>query len=200
MGHCSGAWYSLVGARTDERVVGVVALNPEPGTEDWTEYDRQRTLGQFYRNYYLRGALSSGNRWVRFLTGRVAYRSIARNVFRQIIGGTLATLRFRLVRRLGNWVPSPSQSEAASLSNDAATITRELVARGTWVLFVHPEGTTGSEFLDEIARDFPIETGEASLLRIRRLPGTDHMYTLLASQEALIALLQESLGTLVPSR
>ena len=194
MGHCSGAWQSLLAASMVPYIVGVVAMNPEPGSDDWTEYDRQRAWSQFYRNYYMRGAIPSAGRWARFLTGKVDYVSIARNVLRDVVGGALATMVFRIKARWARMKASAaymSTDEVPHVTSAVVAQTRELAAHDLPVLFVHPEAATGAEFLDTVLAQLTPEL-RSGLVRVERLPGADHMYTLLSTQEALIGVLKDA--------
>ena len=191
MGHCSGGWHSLLAAHETPYVHGVVAMDIEAGGDDWIRYDRNRVYSQFYRNYYLHGALPSADRWKRFLTGKVDYRSIVRNVVREIVGGAITTTFFRLRTRLASKValPLPGDDLAQTLANTVVTLTRKLAERGVPVLFVHSAGGTGAEFIDTIAAELGGTPLESGLVRFERLPNTDRLYTLLASQEALLSVI-----------
>jgi pimeloyl-ACP methyl ester carboxylesterase len=191
MGHCSGGWHSLLAAHEAPTVYGVVAMDLEAGGDAWIRYDRNRVYSQFYRNYYLRGALPSAGRWKRFLTGKVDYRSIARNVVHEIVGGAITTTLFRLRTTLASKaaLPLPGDEQAQTLANAVVTLTRKLAERRVPVLFVHSAGGTGAEFLDSIAAELGGGSLESGLVRFERLPNTDRLYTLLASQEALLKVI-----------
>jgi pimeloyl-ACP methyl ester carboxylesterase len=188
MGHCSGGWYSMLAAHEAPAVCGVVAMDIEAGGDAWPRYDRNRVYSQYYRNYYLHGALPSAGRWIRFLTGKVDYRSIARNVTQEIIGGTISTTYFRLRTKLARKgaLPLPGDEQAQNLSNLVVSLTTRLAERGVPVLFVHSAGGTGAEFIDAITTELGSAPLESGLVQFERLPGSDRLYTLLASQEALL--------------
>jgi len=188
MGHCSGGWHSLITAYEAPNVHGVIAMDIEAGGDAWVRYDRDRVYSQFYRNYYLHGALPNANRWIRFLTGKVDYRSIARNVTHEIIGGAISTAFFRLRTKLARKgaLTLPGDEQVQSLSKTVVALTRVLSQRGVPVLFVHSAGGTGAEFIDSIATDLRSAPLESGLIRFERLPTSDRLYTLLASQEALL--------------
>jgi hypothetical protein len=132
--------------------------------------------------------LPSANRWIRFLTGKVDYRSIARNVTHEIIGGALSTTVFRLRAKLARKgaLRLPGDDQAKTLSKTIVALTTRLAERGVPVLFVHSAGGTGAEFLDAITAELGSAPLEDGLVRIERLPNSDRLYTLLASQDALL--------------
>lgn len=198
MGHCSGGWHSLLVAHQAPVVRGVVAMDIEAGGDAWVRYDRNRVYSQFYRNYYLHGALPSAGRWKRFLTGKVDYRSIARNVIHEIIGGAITTTVFRLRTVLARKaaLPLPGDELVQSLANTVVALTRDLAGRGVPVLFVHSAGGTGAEFLDSLAAELGSGTVDSGMVRFERLPNTDRLYTLLASQEALLKVISEAVQTM----
>jgi pimeloyl-ACP methyl ester carboxylesterase len=190
MGHCSGGWHSLLTAHEAPAVHGVIALDIEAGDDGWVRYDRNRVYSQFYRNYYLHGALPSAGRWRRFLTGRVDYRSILRNVGQEIIGGAISTTFFRLKTVVARKValPLPGDEQAKAISSTVITLTTKLVERGVPVVFVHSAGGAGAEFMDSVAEELGSAPLESGLVRFERLSNSDRLYTLLASQEALMKL------------
>lgn len=198
MGHCSGGWHSLLTAHEAPVVHGVIALDIEAGDEGWVRYDRNRVYSQFYRNYYLHGALPSAGRWKRFLTGKVDYRSIARNVVREIVGGAISTTFFRLKTTLARKVavPLPGDELAQDLTKVVVALTTNLAGRGIPVLFVNSAGGAGAEFIDTVAEELGRVPLESGLLRFERLPNSDRLYTLLASQEALIKLVCDTVQTM----
>ena len=190
MGHCSGGWHSLLTAYNVPYVCGVVAMDIEAGDDGWVQYDRDRVYSQFYRNYYLHGALQSTSRWWRFFTGKVDYRSIFRNVTQEIIGGAITTTFFRVKTKLARKVaiPLPGDDQTKEISGAVVSLTKHLVERGTPVLFVHSAGGAGAEFIDSIAEELGSALQEGGLVRFERLPNSDRLYTLLASQDALLKL------------
>jgi pimeloyl-ACP methyl ester carboxylesterase len=198
MGHCSGGWHSLLAAHQTPVVCGVVAMDIEAGGDAWVRYDRDRVHSQFYRNYYLRGALPSADRWKRFLTGKVDYRGIARNVVHEIIGGAITTTVFRLRTVLARKaaLSLPGDEMAQGLAKTVVTLTRDLAERGTPVLFVHSAGGTGAEFLDGISAELGSGPSAGGRVRFERLPNTDRLYTLLAGREALVKVVCEAARTM----
>jgi pimeloyl-ACP methyl ester carboxylesterase len=200
MGHCSGAWFSLVTAVVAApHVVGAIAMNPDPVVEDWTSYDRQRKMSQFYRTYYTRGAISDAGKWRRFVTGRVDYRSIARNVFQRIFVDTLAVgvfqVRARLFAKGGLANGSPEGHIAAWVTG----LFHELARLNVNVTILHPQGSTGAQFLEFVSGETLAELQQAGSLRFVHLPHTDHVYTLKASQAALVGILRDTVRSMVPA-
>ncbi len=190
MGHCSGGWHSLLAAYDAPYVHGVIAMDIEAGDDSWVRYDRDRVYSQFYRNYYLHGAIQSTGRWRRFVTGKVDYRSIFRNVTQEIIGGAITTTYFRLKNIVARKValPLPGDDQAKEISNIVVGLTSKLVERGVPVVFVHSAGGAGAEFIDSVAEELGSAPVDSGLVRFERLPNSDRLYTLLASQDALLKL------------
>jgi hypothetical protein len=198
MGHCSGGWHSLLTAHEAPGVCGVIAMDIEAGDDGWVRYDRNRVYSQFYRNYYLHGALPSAGRWRRFFTGKVDYRSIARNVVREIVGGAISTTVFRLKTKLARKValPLPGDELAQDLTKTVIALTTDLAGRGVPVLFVNSAGGAGAEFIDTIAEELGSVPLQGGLVRFERLPNSDRLYTLLASQEALLRVVCDAVQTM----
>jgi pimeloyl-ACP methyl ester carboxylesterase len=200
MGHCSGAWFSLITAAIGApHVVGAVAMNPDPVVEDWTSYDRQRKMSQFYRTYYTRGAIGDAEKWRRFVRGQVDYRSIARNILHRVVADTLAVGAFQLKNKLlakgGVTIDTPEQHVADWVTG----LLYELARLEVRVTILHPQGSTGSEFLEYVSGEALAELQRVGSLRFERLPHTDHVYTLKASQAALLDILRDTVRSMVPA-
>jgi pimeloyl-ACP methyl ester carboxylesterase len=182
MGHCAGAINSLRTAAEDPRVTSIVMLNPEGGARDWDEYDRQRKEAQYYKTYYGKTALRDASRWKKLLTGQADYRSIARNVFRTIILNQVATLRFKLRNSTTPAAPDPVGELLQSLLHS-------LIDRGTRVLFIYSEGSTGLERLEStMGRDLRERVAQGDI-QLEILEGVDHNYTLHAARRRVIDLI-----------
>ena len=178
MGHCAGAGFSYLLAAQDERVAGAAIINFEGGADDWTEFDRRRKVSQQVAGRYKREALLSRAHWTKLLTGRANYRSIARQLLKDVIWYRITNSGFRLKRALSQHQPLPEDSAEAK----ARTQLRGIVARGTAMTFIHSEGSTGQAQIEaalgeEIQRLKP--TGKVQEVVI---PQSDHLFTLVARQ------------------
>ena len=82
----------------------------------------------------------------------------------------------------------PGDEQAKAISSTVITLTTKLVERGVPIVFVHSAGGAGAEFMDSVAEELGSAPLESGLVRFERLPNSDRLYTLLASQEALMKL------------
>jgi pimeloyl-ACP methyl ester carboxylesterase len=187
MGHCSGAGFSFVTACKDPRVTAAVLMNPQGGNEEWTAYDRSRKLAQYYANYYGKAALFDPQRWLKLLAGKSDYRSIARNVFQIMIWNRISALIFRFKKvSLGHRDLLQSTGQTIRLDRDL----RLLAERDVRLLFVYSEGNSG---LDYIRAAFGSELDRllaANKLTLEVIPQSDHLFTLLDSQQRVLEVLQ----------
>lgn len=178
-GHCSGAANAFHLAAADPRVVGVVLINLEGGSNEWADYDREKKQSRFYGAYF-RDRLRDPASWRRLLSGRANPVNIVRTFWGSQVRDRLRSLLFR--RRQGP-VASPA-SVPPAMAQARAEMDR-LIARGVKVLFVHSEGGTGLEFVRATLGahlDRAIKTGAA---RLDILPQSDHIFTVRRSQEQL---------------
>ena len=196
MGHCAGAIFSLLLASQEPRVTAAVLINPEGGNDDWKEFDRQRKEATYYANFYGRAALMNRERLRRLLTGQADYRTIAHNIFKFVLWNRLAALAFRVRARLTKHI----SAAATNGTDEQAQAHAVLCAAGERVplLFIHTEGSTGYEHLRTIAGDEIDRLSAAGRVQIVIIPETDHIYTLLASQQRLIEVIQGWITEIMP--
>jgi hypothetical protein len=111
-------------------------------------------------------------------------------VTQEIIGGAISTTFFRLKTVVARKValPLPGDEQARAILSTVITLTTKLAERGVPVVFVHSAGGAGAEFMDSVAEELGSAPLESGLVRFERLPNSDRLYTLLASQEALVKL------------
>ncbi len=190
MGHCSGAINSYRVACADPRVAGAALINIEGGNEEWEEFDRKRKLARYYQNYYGKSALSSREKWLKLLSGKADYRSIARNVFQNIIWNRLSALGFRLKTVLARG-SKPSESPA---DYDPAAEMRSLLARGVQLLLIHPEGSTGYDFVRTTLGPAYDEMRATDKFKVEIIPQSDHLFTLLSNQKRVLDVIQNWAG------
>ena len=120
IGLCSGGAVSFKTALADERVVGMVLINPNglDHDEEWTAQVKQRAQGRRYR----RLALHSRTSWLKALSGEINYRVLAA-FLRSLVG--------QVVRR--------NEKVGAIASRLSADFGR-LLGRGTNILMCCSEG------------------------------------------------------------
>lgn len=190
IGHCSGAVFSFTTAFEDERVIGVIAISPEGGDEDWVEFDRRRKEARYYSNYYGRGAMADSGRWRRLLTGRADYASIARNVGRGVVWYRISALGYRLRTARGSAATSADERPDIQAFKQGL---RALADRGVSILLIHPDQSAGRELLRAVLGNTIEEMRTAGDLEVMLIPVSDHMFTPLAAQRELI----ETIGSWV---
>jgi pimeloyl-ACP methyl ester carboxylesterase len=178
MGLCSGAYVSFHAGVADPRIAGIVLMNIL--LFHWKEGDpidiRKRDTVKSTR-FYAR-ALLEREPWVRLLRGDVHLSAIAQGLLQK--GWERA--RFRIVQMLAG-------------ESDVARGFRTLMQREVEVLLVFAAEDGGRDLIDEhLGTDgerFRHERG----FRMEVIDGTDHTFSLLWSQEALVALLANHLTT-----
>lgn len=171
IGICSGAVISFRTACNDPRVVGAVLINARGylhGTNnELNSYIRNLTLARHYWRIALFSSFS-GKNWWKSITGKVDYSSLIR-----VMGFQLRSL-FRHKRKV-----SPR------LNNGVKDL-RLLTDRGVRLLIVHSEGDEGLDYLHVILGDGLRELSAREKSRMEIIYGSNHIFTLLWSQEHLL--------------
>lgn len=183
IGHCAGAGISLLVAREDPCVVGAALINPEGGDAQWTEFDRMKKVSQQHARNYSQSALFSRERWVKLLSGRADYRSIARVVLKDIIWYRIKSLSFQVRQSFKARQPAVRAEQAARAQEHLGPI----VERGAALLLLHSEGSTG---LAQIRAMLGAELDRliaADKIQLTIIPQSDHLFTLVATQRQLCA-------------
>lgn len=195
-GHCSGAWMAFLAAGQDERVVGSAIMNPEGNEEDWVEYDRQRKTSRYYENYYAKEAIVDPQKWKKLLTGQAHYRNIANNVLKTIVWNRVSALSFKLRQRAassaGSDVPSPLQQRWPD-------IIPTFLNRPVQLLLLFSEGSTAIDHAHTVIGkelNLMLQSGIAKEVII---PNADHMFTLMAGQQALMVKIEEWCRSFLPA-
>ncbi len=182
-GHCAGAYHSIRTAVQDARVSGVVMINPDGGEAEWKEYDKKRKLAQYYENYYGKKTLLDPQRWRRFFTAQVSYRSVLKNVFKNVIWNRLSGMFFRIRQRLNTPKPQPTAADEKLFTVEA--IVRKLPELTSQVLLVYSENATSLERV-QISMGKELKRLQADgKLQLSVIPGADHIFSPLASQTCL---------------
>jgi pimeloyl-ACP methyl ester carboxylesterase len=196
-GHCSGAYVSLLGAGEEPRVAAAVLINPQGGGAEWAEFDRQRKIANFYTNYYASSALVSAHSWRKLLSGKANYRSIVSNVVRGVIFGRVSALMFRARAALERRT-APQEASESSDYRRVRGLLQATEARDTRLLFIHTRGSTGHEYLRMLAGDEIDRLCAAGMAHVTVIPGADHLFNLLASQEHLVEAIEAWIRGLIP--
>ncbi len=190
VGHCAGAYHSFRTAAQDRRVCGAVMMNPDGGEAEWVDYDRKRKLAQYYGNYYAKTTLTDPQRWKRFFTGQVSYRSILQNLLRNVIWGRISGLIFRLKQR---FAPAPPAQPAETLFSMEAILTK-LPELELPVLLIYSEASTSLERIRLGMGKALRRLSAAGRLQLSVIPGADHIFTPLASQACLLRVTEQWLA------
>lgn len=183
IGHCSGAIFSLLTAFADPRVIGVVAISPEGGDQQWVEFDRRQKEARYYANYYGQGALGDAGRWRRLLTGKAHYGSIIRNVLRNIVWYRLSALAYRRGSASGKAAQAAGERPEVVAFKEGL---RALAARRAQILFLHPDQSAGRELIRATLGDTIDRLREAGDLEVALIAESDHLFTPLAAQRELL--------------
>lgn len=182
-GHCAGAYHSIRTTVKDPRVSGVIMINPDGGEAEWKEYDQKRKLAQYYENYYGRKTLLDPQRWKRFFTAQVSYRSVFKNIFKNVIWNRLSALYFRIRQRLR--APRAQVTVADEHLFNVEAIVRKLPELSAKVLLVYSESSTSLERVQmNMGKELKRLQADGKL-QLSVIPGADHLYSPLASQACL---------------
>jgi pimeloyl-ACP methyl ester carboxylesterase len=183
IGHCAGAVFSLLVAGDDARVVGAALINMEGGDDRWTEFDRKKKVSQQHARNYSQRAFFSRERWRKLLSGQANYRGIARVIFKDIIWYRIAGLAFRTRQSLEARTVAVQARQAAQ----AQQYLDPLIERGTALLLLHSEGSTGLEHIRAtfgVKLEHHLATGAIQLVIIAQ---SDHLFSLVDRQRQLCA-------------
>jgi pimeloyl-ACP methyl ester carboxylesterase len=176
MGICSGANASFHTACRDPRVVGAVLINARGhlhGTnEELAAALRSRTLLHHYRRMAFSSSFRAKN-WAKLLSGSVDYLTF----FRAIRG-------FRFTRLLAH-------RRVAAEVQQALTDMHALRERGMHLLHIYSEADEGLDYLYILLGHDTVGQLHADGQRqLEIIPGANHTFTLLWSQEHLLAVVR----------
>ncbi len=184
MGHCSGAAQSFLMGLQEDRVKGVVLLNPQANRQDWQEYDRKRKVQQHYQNYYGKQVLIDKKRWRKFLTGKADYRSIFRNIFKDVLWSKLTTGIFRTRSKIQGYSTKPDIVQQRVIDG-----LQTLGSRQIPLLFIYSFGNTGFELLQVMLGKQFDTLIHSSQVQLETIEGADHTFTLRNSQDRVLELI-----------
>jgi pimeloyl-ACP methyl ester carboxylesterase len=184
LGLCSGAYAAFHASLVDERVSGIVLINPQ--TFDFREGDtidvaRRRNF-QEARRY--RRVLRSGQNWKKALRGQVDFAHIA-----SVMAGRAGDLARKQLKRV-------SERLSATEHPPLARAFHGLCDRGVNCLLVYCADDPGREHLDDqLGRELEKLRSRRGF-RLEIVEGPDHTFTPLWSQELLATLVSEHLERL----
>ena len=169
-GLCAGAATAFRTAVLDPRVAGLCLMNAQglDGSPRWNEHVKNRGWA---RNYWTRSLFSTDS-WRRALTGRVGYGRLAAVLARS------ASERLFPARDV--------QDVGARLAQELA----DLLARRARVLFVFAGDEHSRDYFAAVAGARRAELEATGGLETASVPRSDHTFTLLADQRALLALVE----------
>ena len=182
IGICSGAAISLNTAFCDSRVAGVIAVNNRFYLQGLDEQSSTALKNRALARHYWRIAFSSSfsaKNWLKAVTGKVDYRSLA----------TVLALRCRSL-----FAPGEKKYSGA---NSFMTGLRLLAERAVRVLLIHCEGDEGLDYLHEILGHEEQKESASRLFELEIIPGANHTFTPLWSQDLLRQLVRDWLQQIV---
>lgn len=165
-GICTGAVVSFRTAIIDKRVRSVMLINAQDyGAAELAAEIQHRSSSRYVMN----SALKNPRSWLKFLTGKADYKSVA------------TSLRLKLVpSRQGKEVNSEKSGEIASQFE-------ELLACGQSVYAVFSEGDPSLDEFQLILGDKLAKLGTSTGFQRKTFHATDHMFTILSRQHDLLA-------------
>jgi pimeloyl-ACP methyl ester carboxylesterase len=176
IGICSGAAVSLKIAATEPRVVGAIPINFR-GYFQGLNQDTTRLRNRVLLHHYWRIAFSSsfrGKNWLKAITGKVDYQSLIRAISAQ-------------ARNLF----STQGRRALSGVNPFVSDLRLLAERGARVLLIHAEGDEGLDYVKMFLGNADRPCDASAIVKLEVIPGANHTFTLLWSQERLLKLVRD---------
>jgi pimeloyl-ACP methyl ester carboxylesterase len=178
MGLCSGAYVSFHAGVADARVAGIVLMNIL--LFHWKEGDPidVRKRDTVKSTHFYSRALLEREAWVRIFRGDVHMRTIAQGLFQK--GWERA--RFRVIQALAG-------------ESDVARGFRSMLRRGVDVLLVFAAEDGGRDLIDEHLGTDGVRFRRERGFRIEVIDETDHTFSAVWSQEALVFLLTSHLMT-----
>lgn len=183
MGICSGSYLAFQTALKDERVNGIMLMNPR--LLEW-DHDKngpwQSSMQQYYKSTrYYRRALLRTDVYARLLRGEIDVRGIAGRMW-QLTSARIARAWSRLCGR------PPQEGVLAKF--------RHLTRRGVETLLVMSEQDDGLDYMQfHLGRNASRLRGQRHF-RMVLVPNADHTFSTVASQQALLGVLRDHLHRL----
>ncbi len=165
VGLCSGAVTAFEAAGVDERVAGVVMINPQGFADvaEWNDYVMNRGHA---RKYWTQSLFSAAS-WRKALTGRVDYTRLVRVLWRQATAGVTA-------------------EKAAPVAARVASDLMKLLQRRVQTLLLCSEGDDGIEYMNVILEQDVRRMPPVHGFTVEILEGADHSLTILDSQRRVV--------------
>nr|HEX4315325.1 alpha/beta fold hydrolase [Kofleriaceae bacterium] len=183
VGHNSGADFALKAALADDRVAGVVLVNPRT----WGLYDFD-TVTSYQRARYYQGSLLRASSWRKALSGRVDFGRAIATVAPKLVD--VVRHRAAAVFKRGD----AAASAESSARTDVPDCVRELTERGVDTFVVATENDPGIDFVDARFGRAMADLGHLAGYRREDLRGTDHTFTSRFAQQTVGQLLTEHLS------
>jgi pimeloyl-ACP methyl ester carboxylesterase len=168
-GLCSGAVASFQTAWHDPRVLGIVLMNAQDYFHDeLISYVSNRRIAQAYR-----GKVFNPKSWVKVLTGKAHYQ------------GIIKTIRFQLESILG------LQRKALSEANHIRRKLGTLAERSIHILLIYSDIGQDIDYRRVVVGDQSGWMDSYGKLKVEVIPGADHTFNSLSSQEHLFKVIKE---------
>jgi len=171
LGVCSGANTAFRTALADDRVVGVAGINgaylDKHERAAIEPHVQTRTQGRYYRRQLFRA-----DKWWRLLHGRSDIKRLAHFV---------STTARSLIAR-----PEPVPDSTSLVEN-----CRKLHDRNVEMLFLYSEGSTGLDLFRLVSKSTDGLLESLPRLRVEVVTDSDHLFTLLWSQKALLEVIRQ---------
>jgi alpha/beta superfamily hydrolase len=171
VGNCSGAVASFNTAIIDQRVKGIILINPSGRlyySNHITPFIRLRALARHYFRIFFRSSFKSKN-WLKTISGEGDYsrlKNVAKDLtFSNIIGNN----RYQ------------SKKDSIFVSE-----LQTLIKRGIQLLIIHCEGDLGLDFLNMVNNGDMHDLKSSGALRINIIKGSNHTFTMLWSHQRLL--------------
>jgi len=177
IGICSGAAVSLRIAATEPRVVGAIPINFRGYFQGLNQDANAPLRNRVLLRHYWRIAFSSsfrGKNWLKAMTGKVDYQSLIR---------AISTQARNLFSTTGRRAPSGVNPFVSDL--------RLLAERGARVLLIHAEGDEGLDYVTMFLGNADQQCDASAMFKLEIVPGANHTFTLLWSQERLLKLVRD---------
>jgi pimeloyl-ACP methyl ester carboxylesterase len=170
IGLCSGAVTAFDTAGVDDRVIGVVLINPQGFdlSPEWNNYIVNRGDA---RRYWTQ-SLFSAESWRKALTGKADYKRLVGVLWRQAAG------------------PGSAKTVVSSVVSRVSSDLDKLMRRQVRTLIVCSEGDDGIEYMNVILQQDVRTMVSAVHMSVEILPGADHSLTLLDSQRRVVEVIR----------
>lgn len=183
IGICSGAAISYLMAKRDERVVAAMLINGQGHLHgldaDLGAFLRNRTLTRHFWRIAFRSSFRRKN-WRKALAGQLDPKRIL---------GTMIALPFRMMMRKKEVQPTVAMP-------DAAADLRAVAARGVHLFHLYSEGDDGLDYFLTVLPDEVRDVVHGERSRFEVIPGANHVFTLLWSQDRLVTAMRDWIGSL----